>query len=383
MADTITKESIGLGNVENYAPASMAESTNPEVSNKYSTPKTVNYAIDRKLSSADNSEKGLIKTNSGLELNDDTDSEKALTAAGFNSLLNTNTTNFNIIQENINYFLRRRITDALSVVNNNPNQISIITPNRQITNKLSGIIRFTSLIDNTSATYVSSGGIYQEIVTWDNQSLVGGEIVKDKAYALLPLNDKFIILNPTTQRDTGFVQEIEKHVLEINPHPQYLTVSAARDIYNAGFRGSYIGTAVLTDNNYVVELPGIVATSGMFAIKFNSVNPVDSTLTIGGVTKPLLTMSGNALPANIINQNDLVIITNTPDGFYIYSNDTSVALSAHINSGDAHAVATQTANGFMSKEDKLKLDNLSSQSVETAETIISKFDNDVIDIGVL
>jgi hypothetical protein len=79
----------------------------------------------------------------------------------------------------------------------------------------------------------------------------------------------------------------------------------------------------------------------------------------------------------------LVIITNTPDGFYIYSNDTSVALSAHINSGDAHAVATQTANGFMSKEDKLKLDNLSSQSVETAETIISKFDNDVIDIGVL
>jgi hypothetical protein len=411
-----TKAQIGLGNVENYPPASLSDSTNPNVVNKYTTPGNVHYAIDSKVKPANNETTGVVKINSGLNVGDDTDILKALSANGLIQLVSGDLSSNNAIQNALSLLNKRQYFNITSV--SGVNALNAVVSPSANTQSLFGLLTFLAVNDNTSSVTFNTGGSAFPIVKLDDTQLEASEIKAGNKYSILPVGSKFYILNPTIQEDHSYVDTLfNNHNTALDPHPQYLTSQEAKDIYDIGFRGAYLGVATLSGVNYSVNLNGTTVVGGIFSIEFSASNPSNSTLTINGVTKPIYDFDGNALVANEVISGEIRVLVNTPnyyklhsvrsqinsrvlqalstylqqaDPFTQYWNDdrglsrVNTAINTHEQDSAAHAKVTQSVDGFMSKEDKIKLDAILGTNTgdETTASIVSKL-NVVLDIGQL
>ena len=312
-----TKQQIGLGNVQNYAPSSLSESLIQSVTDKYITPNTLQYAITNRLSVADNNNNGVIATNSGLISGDDSNTNKALTASGISTIVSVQNTSPNLIQNSILSLIKRSDVVISSIIGDN--NIVATTTIPITTANLYGIINFTAIANNTSAVTFRTTGLAKPVVGWDNLPLVAGNILTGNSYSLIPLNDKFILTNPSDVNVSSLVNSLlSNHILDSNPHPQYASIEQAKLISSTSFRGAHLGGAILSGSNYTASLPGAIITSGLFTATFSAQNTSNNTLTIDNVTKPLLTISGSVLPPAFILAGETRIILHVAAGFKIY-----------------------------------------------------------------
>jgi hypothetical protein len=111
---------------------------------------------------------------------------------------------------------------------------------------------------------------------------------------------------------------VSDHEAKTDPHPQYATDAEVQAIIaSTGFKGSYVGTATLSANAYAVTMTGVTVTNGLFSIKFASENPASATLTINGVTKPLVNEEGNPIEAKEIVANQIRTLVNNSTAYVV------------------------------------------------------------------
>lgn len=366
---------------------------------------------------ATNEQLGLIKTNSGLYENDDTDIFKALTAGGLIHLLNGPIVTLNSLKTSILLLNKKKffnITDVYGV-----NNLTLTCLPEYSVDKIVGLITFTAKNNNTGPVTINTnvvGSVALPVLKLDNTNLEPDEIEKDKTYSFLPFNDIFYILNPSLKETDASLRElINEHINNQIPHFQYATREEMQSYYNSAFRGSYLGRTTFSNNNFSIDIVGTELISGMFCLEFSESNPENSTLTINGITKPLYNFNDEPLEAGEVFDGDIRVIINTQnsyklqsvttqiqtlaqnainnfisseDPFNKYWNDTrgnlkiQNSLDQHKESNEGHYLASSARDGFMSSVDKDKLDNITGLNTgdETTLTIANKI-NVTLDMG--
>jgi hypothetical protein len=367
-----TKADVGLALVQNYPVASLADSLNSNITNKYITPSNLQYALLQLEQSGSNFANGLLKTNSGIDLLDSNDNSKALTASGLSNIINNNNTAFNAVQSSFSQLIKNNKILAVSVTGTNEIIASI---NSADLNNSHGIIIFTAVNTNTGNVTFKKDSLFKKVMHWDSSELLPNQITIGKKYALLPFENDYILLNPSDIVDNSYTDNaISNHLNSPNPHSQYLTLDQVTSIYNIGFKGSYFGNAVLSGSTYAARMPSVVVTLGVFCITFDSINPINSSLTLNGVTKPLKDFNGNALPANELVPNEARIVLSTPDSYRLHSVRTqiniqvSTAIDNHVVLPDPHLQYWNTDRGMGFLNTAI---NLEKQERISSDTVIT------------
>lgn len=349
-----TSSEVGLGNVQNYSPASLQQAIDPTVSNAYMTPQTTFAMITNLLSAATADSSGTVTLNVGINPADGSNRTAALTAAGLANIIGDNTVNPSLVQLELLSLFSRSNVSVVSVTGNNAISASV-SPSTP-TNKLYGLIRFVAAQNNTGPVTFTSGGPAMDVVHWDGTPILPGQIKAADSYSLLPINNTLVLVDPTVPTSTTPITYADsimgQHTTVPNPHPMYATPTQITDAVASSFKGAYVGAAALTGTQYTASLPGAGTPNGMFTVKFNDANPMGASLTVNDVSKTLKLADGATLPANEIKAGEMRQITATPDAFIlssVTSDSTAIAntaIATHESSSDPHSQYWNTDRGL-------------------------------------
>jgi hypothetical protein len=178
----ITKADLGLDKVNNYDIATLEESIDPSVNNKYLTPAGLQYALDKEKELAT---PPIIPSGSLSPFIPSTSPNSSTTlTANYESLINKGS------------LPKTTVVGTNTLVSVEPSEVTNQTT-----------FTFVATNTNTGPVTFQKNGFTLPVVNHDKSQLSAGVIVKDKAYALMYINSTYILVNPSDPFEVEYIDE--------------------------------------------------------------------------------------------------------------------------------------------------------------------------------